>query len=232
MTWFSIAIMLCACLAASACGDNAPDAACELGDAAVQACSCSDGRSGALMCDSAADGGMSCSCGASGQAGTTGGAGSGGRAGTSAQTDDIDSGTASGDDAGVNGAGEHDAAVGGGGTAGVGGAGVGGNAGSGGKDAPTYDGPCNNDKGCPGAETCERAGGVSYCAAECMKSSDCPAAKSGKATPTCVGANVLLSQPGTCALSCGGLLAGACPNDMECSSLLLLSGTCAWPDML
>lgn len=122
--------------------------------------------------------------------------------------------------------------------AGDGGAGAGGSTGSdaavadAGADASTaqpttYSGPCKNDKACPGDEQCETVGSLSYCTGECMKNSDCPDPESGKAMPVCVGANVLLSQPGTCALSCG-LLSGDCPNGMECSDVLVLPGECVW----
>ena len=205
------------------CGDSAPSIKCS--DAGTEACMCADGKAGVQRCG-AADAGNACDCSGSGAFNTAGTSGGGG--GTAGST------TAAHDDAGgVN----HDAAVSGnddGGSApGSSDASVdSGTGSSGGHDAGPgdYSGPCNNDKSCPGSDTCVHMVGVSvsYCAASCMKSSDCPTPANGKATPICVGANPILSQPGTCGLNCGGLLAGDCPTGMQCSDLLLISGQCAW----
>jgi hypothetical protein len=220
--WFLGVILLVTSVAACSSKDSGSNK-CST-DAATQACMCSDGKSGVLACGAGASS-PTCDCSAAGgtnNAGSSGGGGGAsgstaiadggantGNAGKSGNMSDDDGGSASdaSSDAASNGGNGKD---------------------SGSSAAATYSGPCNNDKGCPGDETCVHSGMVSFCAGSCMVDKDCPKPDDGMATPTCSGANPLLGQPGYCALYCGGLLAGDCPHGMECSALLLLSGECAW----
>jgi hypothetical protein len=206
------------------CGGDAVAAKCS-DPAKTESCTCADGNQGMRAC-STADAGNACVC-------PSGSGADGGKntAGTSGSQSGVDGGTGAGagkdHDAAVSGSGDDGGATGNGTTDSGTGNGTP-DSGTGNGTVSSYSGPCNTDKGCPGKEICVHTGKVSYCAATCMKNSDCPDPSDGKATPTCVNANILLGQPGNCALNCGGLLAGECPAGMACSDLLLLSGECAW----
>jgi hypothetical protein len=212
-------VALCSLFATAACSSstNKPGK-CTPGDAQAPACTCGTGQPGQILCD-ADSGVMVCEC-----------LGDGGVTRDAASAPAHDAGGNHGNDAGAHSTGSHDdagnptldddasvqasdAAI------------HGGN----GKDAGgvSYAGPCTSDKQCPGADTCTHGVGVSYCASICTKDSQCPAPTDGSATPTCVGANPLLGQSGTCALSCG-TLNGKCPRAMQCSALLILPGECVW----